>query len=1001
LRATSYFTDVYRPFLSQIALDPFEVDGMAHAPVEPDWDMRLVGVWGGDGVSDSLVLLETPSAERGDVFGRLRLMPGSAVRAPKPENRAWSFAATPIDACVVPGYGAVVLCRANSGTGALLFGVPFALGEAAPEELARLAGDLVSVEGQLTLSQDGGHFYVVLSGYPFGAPTAGAALLLQRFDASARAPIGAPLALTGALPRDGRALHTGSSGDAWVAAMQPGGASTQAVRVAPDAEGSLTIRAQYALPIVEPGAQPLLALHGGDVAVALGRRLEIWPGGERRGAGTNYDDAIHALAWSAEGLFVGEAGRVHLVDAVDGAPLESAQLQSGRVVRLITPPPAGPRNDAAEVESAPEAIAGARLELPFELVFRGQAAGKQVRALAIHDSLLEGAAWRVEFDATAMPWLAAAPLSGTGPGESYLTVNPIFYDPETTVTGSLMVRVTMADGTPASGSPARVQVRVDAARAGSRTVLWLLDQESKPPAAYPSLVRMLSGPPLYLSHIGGATPYQGRLEDHAIIVLTTAAAARGAITRQGLLDYVARGGAFLLLATPEEGGSRPMGQWLHALGIHVAPGAVLPPEAQVAANGPASEAIRVLGRHWPPGIPPVASVVTAPPENVAVGTSEGHALLVAREFAYGRIAVLASAAPLAGGGDLLFARTLFQWLQRAGIDSADMDGDGLLDSVEDANDNGVHDPGETDYLLADTDGDGVPDGMEDINLNGRVDDGETDPRNPDSDGDGILDGADPNPVPVEGTPLVARVDGVGGTGEGPAQGPAEGGAAVAITGRNFTQDCTVWFGDVPADEWRVLSSETAYAIAPAVRDESVGLVPVRMVMGATPGPGVLEGRLPGAFLYMARSVVRIDLDAVLEDQDEAQFYRGTLRIHLALPPGVAAGKLILVISTGTEDGIGWGDPEMIEGARRSPSPLLELLGPGQYLLHTPEGSGTMYYGGVTFAIPWELETETVAGRAFRVALSGAFVLTRQGQAINVELGPPVMLVDEAEARTAP
>ena len=69
----------------------------------------------------------------------------------------------------------------------------------------------------------------------------------------------------------------------------------------------------------------------------------------------------------------------------------------------------------------------------------------------------------------------------------------------------------------------------------------------------------------------------------------------------------------------------------------------------------------------------------------------------------------------------------------------DTDGDGLLDGIEDANHNGIIDPGETDPLNLDTDADGLPDGIEDANQNGIVDAGETDPLDPDSDDDGFTD----------------------------------------------------------------------------------------------------------------------------------------------------------------------------------------------------------------------------------------------------------------------
>ncbi len=96
----------------------------------------------------------------------------------------------------------------------------------------------------------------------------------------------------------------------------------------------------------------------------------------------------------------------------------------------------------------------------------------------------------------------------------------------------------------------------------------------------------------------------------------------------------------------------------------------------------------------------------------------------------------------------------------------DTDGDGLSDGIEDANHNGMLDPGETNPLNRDSDRDGLCDGFcatgksalvcdatarncldtghryagEDKNLNGKIDTGETDPLNPDTNGNGILDG---------------------------------------------------------------------------------------------------------------------------------------------------------------------------------------------------------------------------------------------------------------------
>ncbi|EPX57790.1 putative internalin [Cystobacter fuscus DSM 2262] len=80
-----------------------------------------------------------------------------------------------------------------------------------------------------------------------------------------------------------------------------------------------------------------------------------------------------------------------------------------------------------------------------------------------------------------------------------------------------------------------------------------------------------------------------------------------------------------------------------------------------------------------------------------------------------------------------------QWTWVVGLDS---DGDGLPNTIEDKNNNGTVDPGETDPNNPDSDGDGIKDGVEDANGNGILDPDETDPLNPDSDGDGIKDGVE-------------------------------------------------------------------------------------------------------------------------------------------------------------------------------------------------------------------------------------------------------------------
>jgi|GEM_PF-1524012 len=69
-----------------------------------------------------------------------------------------------------------------------------------------------------------------------------------------------------------------------------------------------------------------------------------------------------------------------------------------------------------------------------------------------------------------------------------------------------------------------------------------------------------------------------------------------------------------------------------------------------------------------------------------------------------------------------------------GIEELDTDGDGLSDYLE----AGMC----TDSADADSDDDGIPDGVEDANQNGTKDPGETDPCDEDTDGDGIQDGTE-------------------------------------------------------------------------------------------------------------------------------------------------------------------------------------------------------------------------------------------------------------------
>jgi hypothetical protein len=93
----------------------------------------------------------------------------------------------------------------------------------------------------------------------------------------------------------------------------------------------------------------------------------------------------------------------------------------------------------------------------------------------------------------------------------------------------------------------------------------------------------------------------------------------------------------------------------------------------------------------------------------------------------------------------------------------DSDDDGLLDSDEDANGNGLVDPGETDPFDADTDDDGLTDGVEVTGDGPLAGWGPTDPLVADTDADGLLDGTeagltDGHPTDTDRTRFVGDAD---------------------------------------------------------------------------------------------------------------------------------------------------------------------------------------------------------------------------------------------------
>lgn len=829
-----------------------------------------------------------------------------------PGKIRWRLPGKPVAACAPPvPTGAIprlaVLCHSETEGVSLL--VP---GEVSPEaprpQELHLSSNSESIHGiPAGLALDAAHrrLFVLTAGFDWEGSSGDAVSWLHMLDSDTLASAAPPLILRGSALNTGSSLCLTGDGRCWVAAElpEPGLIQFSGIQIRSGESGmQLETTAQYVL----QGNGPVRWApdpSSGGLAVGLDRVLEIWPEGDRKDIRHTFSNSIGALLWTGADLFAGEASQLHRIDRAQGKPIQTLQLQQGFIASLAAPPattsfPKTPPSTASNHQAS--------VEWPGPLIFHAEAAGQEIRGWP----LPEGAdpdAFQTDFDPAEMPWFQIIREQRAGRRNAfYFFVNAAYCQQGNPLQGYFHLTWNRTPGMPPLS--AEVPVRVLSSADPVRRVLWLWSgspgasfRSASDPASYRSLATLLAGPPFFFAHQGCAGPFQDSLAPYTVVVVEAEAAAHGWITRRAALDYVSSGGALLFLgknlgAAEDES----LRAWLAPLQIRL--------DMRTNISGTFSpHTVSPLTEYWGQFQMENGGLFQAPPETILVprGTDPKEGVFAATGYGYGRMALLSAATPLqspqlSDDTHREFAIRLFSWLARARSEYADLDSDRLPDAIEDRNNSGRVDPGETDYLRADSDGDGLPDGIEDANLNGVVDDAETDPRNPDSDGDGWFDGADPIPCPSHGQLYLAAAV--------PPQAPAEGGRSITLLGRNFTPSTRFWFGGQPARLIQWLDPSSAILRLPQSISEVGRAVDIRAQASANGAEAVL----PQGFLYLPRSRAALRLIPAETPLVTQGLCKGRLGVEVTLPPDVLARQISLLIEAAPASGFAWGTPETAE-----------------------------------------------------------------------------------------
>ncbi len=843
----------------------------------------------------------------------------------------------------------------------------------------------------MTLSPDRRTLYVLLTGHdtagPWGAPIS-ALLSLDTASFESRYP---PLTFPG-VAQTGAALVPDAAGGCWVLTRESSAGFGHVTHVFPEGTALRKVVTQSYRDVWGPLSM-VCAPEGAGIAVAFESRLEIWMDGQKATATRTFDAPVRTLAWTSDGLLVGEGNRLHKLPLDSATSLATVSFQGGVVTRVFVIPPEllpTPDRDGDGVTDDVEKRMGTavdspdtdgdgimdgidpeplrpspRLNVPLSITFAAKQAGHSFRAIELDAGAHQGAVWRVRVPRKGADWLRVFPRHGRLPANvAYLGTDPAApARSDAKLETELEVELRTFQGRSAAGSPATLTVRVAREESAARRILWLEGTPTESGAASfdaTALRSVLSAGPHYFSSESAAPPYLDALEPYTVVVVHAADAARGAVSRAALLDYVSRGGALLVLGAVEQAPDENLLQWLGPAGLEI--DLTKRVAGQFQANNRDG-----LARTWRElQLQDGCSVKVFPPAQAIVSTSAGVAGLAVSTYGAGRLAVLAEAAALAT--DAPRTGELFEWLARALRENQDLDGDRLPDSVEDRNGNGGVDSGETSPLRPDSDGDGIPDGMEDVNLNGTVDPGETSPLNRDSDGDGIDDGADEQPVPSADAPNIARIE--------PPEAPAEGGGRVTVSGRNLPRDARFFFGDRPALLVSPLGTASAVVAPPPSADENGGVVDVSLR-----GPaGAQLAVLPAGFRYTPLSTVTFTLAALQTARGE---YPGSVAVRVHADTKGPVGMMTFRLQTDPPTALHWG-PVM---------PGSEASQAGRVVSSRPDPTGGVTvdvspprrgpYTGVVAIVPWAPANAGSLDAPVVVRVEGGRALAPNGQALRV------------------